>query len=1220
MSPVLHLPGRQRLLQDLRQQVADSSVRLVALSGVAGVGKSAVLAALEGDPGTGVMVLSHCCQGGLPMEGSALDGLLERAGRLLSPHELAMLAEEPGLGAILGRMSAVRGQAPESAAAFMPLLESLLALLDRLCRKRSLLIVLDEIQHMDQASRGLMEGLLAHPALDDLGLTLMVACRNLDSAPFLSEWKRLLGTGAGMRHVELEPLDRAGLDELVALELDASAGHQLPDLAGELEKHSAGNPFLAQALLRAARRQGLVRATFTGWSATSLDGLARQAGSGLLHVVAGSVLDRGPQARFLLTWLEVAGCPVPLFPLAEASGHPLHEWSDLARELCSLGILETRDEQGLTRWSFTHALWAQEVPALLERGERRGALEALASVLESAGDQEDLLRAELLCRAWSEEPAQEARTALAGKASTLLASLLGRHAVVASTLDLRLRLAERLAEMAVDDAQYSQAVESLLKDQQAAGSANGLAHWLMRADAGRLTESARLLWLSLMPRAFSITGRGSELLAWLDAMEGESWQRPQESAALQLARLQRRYALSEWEGAEEEFTRVMTVGGNPGQLAWARCLRHMMPLADRDDPAARFQRLEKELAHAEALLDDFQLMALYFELQNLAHLSGQRPLMAPHHPRMVALARTASASSLRIHRDRLARALVAAGQLEEAELLLRENLDHALRHGERQMAAEMAVTLVNLLRQQRRLSDALAVAELLGEDLELEAASYTQQALLLTVLSICWRLHRVEQATRLLEAATRQQSHHPVRELRLSFLYSQAMVRLLQAEEDGCWEEAAQAADAMVAFYQDLGRKDTESLQFALVRDRCLTHLHGPAPHRRAADYLPAVEVAVKRREFDLVRFLCHLGELALLTGEDDLLDSLEETMLAAERDEELVSAFRLSRAHARGLQRDAARQVVELSCHAMMKGQDGLLSHALKRFPGVTAWPLPQDLAPRTLCLLAWSVAEGLPKGRLPSLPGEDESESLSTRAHRLQETLKDRRQTLTSAERKRLDAELDRVTHGLRDYAQCQSAHMELLGGLRLWVGGREVDPGLLKTRIGLEVMALLAVRAWQGQPSQARDQILDALTLNGRALLSEGSLRVVMSRLRKGLQTCHAEPIGGQDRQGYHLAFEPGLDVAEFEEHWAQAQDAQRQGQTAEAAHHYDACISLYQGSFLPGGAGWTDALRAHFERRFMDATRRRMDMMDDATRPEWLDRLRARLPELADFLPA
>lgn len=1224
MSSPPRLPGRHALLKHVRHLTDDPLVHMIALTGAAGMGKSAVVEALEASLEPDHLVLGHACRGGLPGAGGALEGLLSRLHRVLGPQELARLAEEPGLRPLLARVPTLNAQTGDLAAGavrYMPLLESIVALLDRLCRLRPVVLLVDDVQHMDEASRSLVEGLLAHPALDELRVTLVVACRELSHLPFIADWQRLLGPMPGLQVVDVPPLNEEAVAELVARELDESAA-RLPDLVARLTALSNGHPFLALHLLRAARRQGVVRASFKGWTTGSLEELALTASRSLVELAAAPVLERGPQARFLLSWLEVAGRPVSLAPLAEASDRHEEDWVELARELQALGVLHSiATEDGERHWAFTHALWAEASRGLLESAERKETLTALAAALEARGASEDLLRAEILCRAWSEEQDTTQRLECSRKASDLLAHMLRTNEAHAATLDLRLRLAERLVQVASDNASYSLALHALLSDHQLMGSANGLAQWLKRADVERLEGETRLLWLTLMPRAFTIGGRSSDLDAWLQSMEQAPWLTEVEQAALHLARLQWRYAASEWEGAADEFLRLQQMNATPVQRAWGRCLHHMMPLPVKDDAALRFKLLEQLLLEVESLLDDNQRMAVLFELQNLAHMSGQRPLMKPHHPHMVELARNAGASSMRIHRERLARALRAAGQLEEAEGLLRENLDHALRHGERLIAAEMTLTLVNLLRQQRRLEDALAVADLLGEDLDQAGGSYAQVALLLTVLSTCWRLHRLERAVPLLEAAERLMETSPVPELRLSFLYSRVMVRLQQAEAGGSWSDVARAATDMMDFYSDLGRTDTEALLFALVRDRALVHLHGTDPSRRAADYLPAVATAVERREYDLVRFLAHMGELALLTGECEVLHAVDEHLRVAGRDEELVAAFRLSRACGEGRLRESAHAMVELCCHAATRGQQGLVSHARLRFPRVVAWPLPGDLPARELCHFAWTVAETLGTARFPDLPGLIPDTPYVAQVQETVEVLKARRVRLPVDERRRLDVELDRLSSWLEGRPRAQAIRLELLGGPRLLVGGEQLDPSQMKTRVGIELMALLAVRSWQGQASLSREKILEALSLNGRALLSEGSLRVVVSRLRKGLQGFHSDSISGQDRQGYSLALPVALDVADFENAWTKAQDARRNKRPGEAAHHFDACISLYQGVFLPGGAGWTEPLRAHFERRVMDAVSQRLALMEDEKeRSAWLDRLRARLPELAEYLPA
>ncbi|MDP2360106.1 MAG: AAA family ATPase [bacterium] len=1216
MRAVPRLPGRAALLDRLTQHVDDPTIRLAVLTGPAGIGKSALLQALEARLDSAVLWLDHSCRPHDAGPGGALGGLLGRLSLRLTPAELGQLHDDPGLSRLSGAGFAwawTRIAAAPAPDGHLSSLEELAGLLDRLGRLRPLVLVLDDLHHMDEASRCLIEGLLAHPALDESRLTLLAACRDLTALSFIEDWRRLLEGEPGLTCLDVTPLNETGLTELVARELDDSAPPALPALLSELMTHSAGLPFLALNLLREARRSGLVRATPVGWQAASIAPLVHGAAGSLNEALAGTLLARRPQSRFLLTWLEAAGHPAPLDVL---HGIPAAvDWEELAGELHGQGVVRHDEEAG--GWVLAHDLWAVAVRHLLQPEERRAFLLEVANRLDGPEAVRRLLRAELLCRIREEDADGDGglRTGAAGLIAGLLEDGGG------ASPDLQLRLAERLSTLAEDKDHYNLAIRVLLETHQRLGSANGLADWLERADPRRLSGETRLLWLRLMPRAFTIRGRLAELPPWLDRMEATPDLEPAEQATLVLARLQRRYAASDWEGAAAEFDRLERLATLPGQRDWGRCLRWMMP-ATPDDPLARFAGLERELAARGGQLDDTQLLAIHFELQSLAHISGRRDLMKPHHDRMVEISGRAPAPSLRLQRERHARVLAMAGRWSEAEQILRDNLDHALRHGERALATETALTLINLLRQQRRLADALAVSELLTEEVAGPGNSYAHKALRLTALSLLWRLHRTREAAVLLEHLEGDLGEEASRELCLSLGYCRAMVRLQEAEAGGDWRAAGEAAQAMVDFYATLGRTDTEALQFAIIRDRADARRGLLDAGRRAADWLPAVETARARNEFDLVRFMTQIGELALDSGEPAVAARLVDELLQVERDEELTAAFRVSVAERDGRREEAALALLETACHARRRGQDGLLTHLSGRFPGLTAWPLPDALPAPTLCLWAWTLAEWLGAGLAISLPGlvvDNDGWEDFVRA-----TLADcavRRDHLTTAEAARLDKELARLRAWLdRQGGRDPGLRLQLLGGPRLWLGEGELDAARLRTRVGLELLALLAVRAWQGRGLMTREEILAAMTMGGRPVLGDGSLRVVVSRLRKALQPISAELFQHTERQGYALGGHLPLDVQDFERAWTQAQTALRGRRRAEAARCLDTCLGLYRGPFLPGGSAWTEPLRAHFEQRFMAAATERLKLLDDQeeARRELLARLRNQRPELAEFL--
>jgi hypothetical protein len=341
------------------------------------------------------------------------------------------------------------------------------------------------------------------------------------------------------------------------------------------------------------------------------------------------------------------------------------------------------------------------------------------------------------------------------------------------------------------------------------------------------------------------------------------------------------------------------------------------------------------------------------------------------------------------------------------------------------------------------------------------------------------------------------------------------------------------------------------------------------------------------------------------------------------ETDAALATAFLVSRAMTRGQVAEARGRLAEVGLLLSAQPADDLERHLARRWPELRPELPPRPWEARFACLWAWALANRLEAGHGEELPGLAAGADRVERVGRAMDQLEQDAAAAKPAERERLQRELGRLDAWLegRRSRTAGGPLLRVLGPLSLEVDGRPVDPGALRTRVGLELLALLALRAWQGRGRLGREEILDALTVDGRPLVGESSLRVVVSRLRKGLQALDPDLILYQD-QGYFLA--PGLqlrvDAVEFEEAWRRAQEALRRRQPLEAERHLDECLGLYRGRFLPGGADWTGPLRAHFERRLLDAVRTRAGLLDDrpALRGEFLSRLRARLPELAEFL--
>ena len=833
-----------------------------------------------------------------------------------------------------------------------------------------------------------------------------------------------------------------------------------------------------------------------------------------------------------------------------------------------------------------------------------------------------MLQAELLSRLCRESNDPAARSHVVG----LLRAILAESSQDEHKLNLQLRLARELAELSDSREDQSLALRTAVEASLLISAIPNLLEWVERAELERLDSAARLVVLENMQRCFILRNRQQELPAWIETTLARTDLEEMERGALLLSLLQWRYSCTQWDGAEEDFARLEALSLLPEQETWGAVLRCLAAPTGGKTARERLEALDRLLKERCELLKPMQQVAIYHEMNNLARLSAMTPLLKPWHDHMVDQARQVGSMSVVRHRDFLARTLTLAGRLDEAEQLLSRNLSFFLRRRNWILAAESALFLLNLMRRTRRLGECAALSDSLTPLLEQPASTYGLKAVRLTACSSYWRAHRTADAARLFEECEACMEGERAEELQLALRYSRANIRVQQAECGGDWQAAAEACQAMVELYQGWGRKDTEVLIFCALRDRALSHVHGPSPTRRAADFLPAVASARERNEFDLVRFQVLIGELALLSGETEVVEAVLADLEHAEHDAALVASFRLACALKDGISQEASGALLEVALQLALRPGEELLAHLMRRWPGLTAWPLPATCSPRRLCLWAWGLANILEQGQPLRLPGLEIANTDRTSFAKGQVLeLRARQRALESADRERLERELERLEAwlaGQEERTAGQGLRLQVLGPVRLLLDDKELDPATLKTRVGVELLALLAIRAWQGRERLGRDEILDALTVEGRPLLSESSLRVVISRLRKALLAQSPEAIRYQERQGYAVAEDLGLsvDALDFEKAWTRAQDAQRQGRPLEAERHLDDCLGLYRGSFLPGGASWSEPLRGYFERRFMDAARQRLALLEGqgALRAEFLSRLRARLPELAEFL--
>jgi class 3 adenylate cyclase/tetratricopeptide (TPR) repeat protein len=353
---------RERLTE-LWGEAREGSLRLVPIGGEAGVGKTRLsthLAHEAHEDGATVLYGRSDEDLGVPYQpwAQALGHLVREAPqRVLSAHverfggDLARLV--PALRDRLPDLPSPRESDPETERYL--LYAAVVGLLERASEEEPLLLILDDLHWADQPTLSL----LRHFVTAGVSMRVLVVGAYRDSelsqdhplAPLLADLHRESG-------VERMKLTGLHSEEVEAL-MEAAAGHELDEggreLAAEITRETAGNPFFAGELLRHLTESGAIVQREGGRWHLAGDLADLGLPQSVREVIGRRVGRLGSEARTALSAAAVIGRDFDLDLLLAVVDVPQARLLDLLDEGVAASLLqENRDRAG--RFTFTHAL------------------------------------------------------------------------------------------------------------------------------------------------------------------------------------------------------------------------------------------------------------------------------------------------------------------------------------------------------------------------------------------------------------------------------------------------------------------------------------------------------------------------------------------------------------------------------------------------------------------------------------------------------------------------------------------------------------------------------------------------------------------------------------------------------------------------------------------------------------------------------------------------
>ncbi|WP_042691489.1 AAA family ATPase [Azospirillum sp. B506] len=414
LEPPPRLYGREEpvaVLQAAFDRVAGRGrMGVVLISGRSGVGKSAVVHALEEQlvPPRGLFAAGKFDQGrrDLPYASlaEAFRGLVTRILALPVPHRdqwcrdlgkavgdggALMTALIPNLSLLIGEQPAVPPLPPQEAQnRFDLLFRRVLQLFAR--PDHPLVLVLDDLQWLDRATLDLLDRLVADGSINHL--LLVGAYRSdevgpdhpltalLDRIRDATSRSGVAGLDIDCSEITLGPLSSDDLHRLVADSLDRRP-EEVAALAALVEDRTGGNAFFAVQLLTALERSGRLwfdrAARRWDWDPAAVE--TARSGASIASLMT-ERLGRFPaRARDLLARLAALGARAPLATLARAGGLTEAETERNLKPVLAEGLL-LREGDG---FRFLHDRVQEGAYALVPAEGRAGLHLDIARALHS---------------------------------------------------------------------------------------------------------------------------------------------------------------------------------------------------------------------------------------------------------------------------------------------------------------------------------------------------------------------------------------------------------------------------------------------------------------------------------------------------------------------------------------------------------------------------------------------------------------------------------------------------------------------------------------------------------------------------------------------------------------------------------------------------------------------------------------------------------------------